>query len=157
MDSMAISELMQGWESPEGQGQVFWPGELEFWPSELEFGLEAWPAGAEENISSPSGGPPAERGFWFQVNAELVLFGATERDAIVTIGGRKITLQPDGSFSIRFSLPDGQYGLAIEAFSADGADGRAAELNFTRVTRVSGEVGTHPQDPALKPPAPENV
>ena len=34
------------------------------------------------------------------------LDGATEPDAAVTIGGRKIQLRKDGTFSFRFALPD---------------------------------------------------
>jgi hypothetical protein len=148
-DSLAISELMQGQERPEGQVSS---------PGAAGFGLLAWPAGAEGSVSSPSGGPPLEaKGFWFNVNAELVIYGATERDATVTIGGRRINLRPDGTFSFRFALPDGKHALAVVAVSSDGKDGRAAELKFTRTTETAGEVGVHPQDPALKPPAPENV
>jgi hypothetical protein len=87
----------------------------------------------------------------------LIIYGATERDATVTIGGRTIKLRPDGSFSYRFALPDGKYDLPVVAVSADGTDGRAAELKFSRATEIRGEVGTHPQDPALKPPTPDDV
>jgi len=45
------------------------------------------------------------------VNAELIIYGATEPDAQVTIGGRANQAAPDGSFSFRFSLPDGDYEL----------------------------------------------
>lgn len=114
--------------------------------------------GAVTSISSPFGGEqPAVKGFWFNINAELIIYGATERDATVTIGGRTIKLRPDGSFSYRFALPDGKYDLPVVAVSADGTDGRAAELKFTRTTEIRGEVGTHPQDPALKPPTPDDV
>ena len=116
------------------------------------------PGGAVTSISSPFGGEqPAVKGFWFNINAELTIYGATERDATVTIGGRQIKLRPDGSFSYRFALPDGKYDLPVVAISADGTDGRAAELKFSRATEIRGEVGTHPQDPALKPPTPESV
>ena len=148
MDSLAISEMMLGWEHPEGSVSSL---------EAVEFGLQAWPAGVEENIFSPSGGPPAGKAFWFNVNAELVIYGATERDATVTIGGRKIALRPDGSFSFRYALPDGQYVLAVVAVSAEGTDGRAAELRFTRTTKLVGDVQTHPQDPALKPPASQKI
>ncbi|MBE0539924.1 MAG: DUF4912 domain-containing protein [Verrucomicrobia bacterium] len=122
------------------------------------FGLPSSPGGAVTSISSPFGGEQArEKGFWFNVNAELIIYGATERDATVTIGGRKIKLRPDGSFSYRFALPDGRYDLPVVAVSADGTDGRAAELKFSRQTEIRGDVGTHPQDPRLKPPTPENV
>lgn len=123
-----------------------------------ELGRPGAPGGAVTSVSSPFGGEqPAAKGFWFNINAELIIYGATERDATVTIGGRTIKLRPDGSFSYRFALPDGKYYLPVVAVSADGTDGRAAELKFSRATEIRGEVGTHPQDPTLKPPTPDNV
>lgn len=114
--------------------------------------------GALASLSSPFGGGGAKtKGFWFNVNAELIIYGATEPDAEVTIGGRVIKLRPDGTFSYRFALPDGQYELPAVAVSADRTDGRAAELQFRRQTEYRGEVGVHPQDASLKSPLPENV
>jgi hypothetical protein len=109
------------------------------------------------SLSSPFGGLEKAKGFWFNVNAELIIYGATEPDAKVTLGGHEIKLRPDGSFSYRFSLPDGNYDLPAVAVSADGDDARAANLKFSRATEYLGDVGTHPQDPALKPPLPENL
>jgi hypothetical protein len=101
--------------------------------------------------------PPLERqNFWLNVNAELVIYGATAPDAKVTIAGRQIRLRQDGTFSYRFALPDGSYPLPITAVSQQG-DLRQAELDFYRGTSYSGEVGAQPQDPALKPPLPQNV
>ncbi len=115
------------------------------------------PQGIPEEITSPRGGELARpKGFWFTINAELVIYGATEPNAEVSIGGRRIQLRPDGTFSYRFALPDGQYSLSIVATAADG-DRREAHLQFSRATSCCGEVGTHPQDPALKPPAAGNV
>lgn len=109
------------------------------------------------SFSSPLGGIEQQKGFWFNVNAELIIYGATEPDAKVTLGGNQIKLRPDGSFTYRFSLPDGKYDLPAVAVSADGTDGRAAELRFSRSTEYLGDVGAHPQDPSLRPPLPENV
>jgi hypothetical protein len=109
------------------------------------------------SFSSPFGGIEKQKGFWFNVNAELIIYGATEPDAKVTLGGNQIKLRPDGSFTYRFSLPDGKYDLPAVAVSADGTDARAAELKFSRSTEYHGDVGQHPQDPSLKPPLPENV
>jgi hypothetical protein len=112
------------------------------------FGL---PAGALGGVSSPFGvaGP---RGFWFNINAELIIYGATEPDATVTIGDRPIQLRPDGSFSFRFALPDGEYSLPAVAQSADGGETREARLQFSRSTAYQGEVGAHPQEELLPPP-----
>lgn len=109
------------------------------------------------SLSSPFGGRARQKGFWFNVNAELIIYGATEPDAQVTIGGRVIRLRPDGSFSYRFALPDGQYELPAVAVSSDKSDARAAELSFSRGTEYRGEVGAHPQDPQLKPPLAAHV
>ena len=115
------------------------------------------PAGAIGGISSPSVKPGGgQKSFWFNVNAELIVYGATEPDATVTIGGRKIRLRPDGSFSYRFALPDGNYEMPVVAVSADETDGRSAELKFSRSTDYHGEVEAHPQDPSLKQLAAEN-
>ena len=122
-------------------------------------------SGARETISSAELTPerptenPAEkqRGFWFNVNAELVIYGATEPTAQVTIGGRPIKLRADGTFGYRFALPDGNFELPVVAIARDHSDGRAAKLSFTRATEYRGDVAAHPQDPALKPPLVEHV
>src|SRR5580658_8490318 len=104
------------------------------------------------SVTSPFGGAQRKRGFWFNVNAELIIYGATEPDAKVTIGERAIKLRPDGTFSFRFALPDGEYSLPAAAQSADGVETRQAHLKFSRGTAYHGEVGAHPQDRNLKPP-----
>jgi hypothetical protein len=111
------------------------------------------------SVTSPFGGGGAApaKGFWFNVNAELIIYGATEPGAKVTLGGHEIKLRADGTFSFRFALPDGQYDLPAVAVSASGDDARAADLKFSRATEYLGDVGAHPQDPALKPPLPESL
>jgi hypothetical protein len=94
---------------------------------------------------------PQEHGFWFNVNAELVIYGATEPNAAVTVGGRRIVLRSDGTFSCRFALPDGDYPLLLAATSIRG-EARQAELRFSRHTMYSEGTGVHPQSPHLKNP-----
>ncbi len=110
------------------------------------------------SLSSPFGGSAArKRGFWFKVNAEVIVYGATDPAATVRVGDRTIQLRPDGTFSFRFSLPDGSYPLPIQATSPDGVETRRADLRFQRDTKYEGSVGKHPQDPALRPPSPDHV
>ena len=99
------------------------------------FGISS--PGIASSPTSPFGGACAEKskGFWFNVNAELIIYGATEPDAKVTLGGHEIKLRSDGTFSFRFALPDGKYDLPAVAVSADGTDGRASELKFVRETQ----------------------
>jgi hypothetical protein len=121
-------------------------------PAEVTLPSESAPS----SLSLGEAQPAQPRDFWFSVNAELVIYGATDADAVVTIGGRKIRLRPDGTFSYRFSLPDGSYELPIAARSSKG-DERRAELSFYRGTRYGGHVGAVQQDPGLKPPVVANV
>jgi len=109
------------------------------------------------SVSSPFGVAERQKKFWFNINAELIVYGATEPDATVQIGDRKIKLRPDGSFSYRFALPDGKFDLPASATSSDGTDQRAAALTFSRKTDFRGDVQHHPQDPNLRVPSPQNV
>lgn len=133
--------------------------EIQAAPTSAEF-VSPVPQQAGQAITSPALMPPppaAGRQFWLRVNAELVIYGATEPDASVSISGRSIRLRQDGTFSYRFALPDGEYDLCVSAVSAAGDDGRQARLQFSRSTEYKGEVGEHPQDPALRVPAAENL
>lgn len=128
-------------------------GELPLGASTPDSGLGSAGAPWISGLSSPlGGGAPAGKGFRFEVNAELIVYGATEPDAAVTVCGRPIRLSPDGSFSFRFALPDGEFPLPVMATSADGSDQRSAQLSFRRASAYAGSVGTHRQDPSLKPP-----
>ena len=104
------------------------------------------PAGA-----SWSGQP--QKGFWFAVNAELIIYGATEPDATVTVDGKPVKLRSDGTFSFHFSFPDGEYRLPVVAVSGKGDDQRAVQLQFQRKTTTKGAVGKVKQPGHLKSPA----
>lgn len=66
-----------------------------------------------------------QKGFWLVVNTELIVYGATEPDAKVTVCGKSIKLKKDGTFSLRFALPDGKQTIPVEARSSDGEDYRS--------------------------------
>ncbi len=65
---------------------------------------------------------PRHRKFWFVLGTELIVYGATEPDAKVTCQGRPVTLRPDGTFTLRFALPDGTQTIPCTATSADRVD-----------------------------------
>jgi hypothetical protein len=88
------------------------------------------------SISSPVGGKPRARGFWFRVGTELIVYGATEPDAKVTLQGRPIKLSPDGTFSVRFALPDGHQVIPAVAESQDGVEKRSITSIVTKKTEA---------------------
>ena len=76
------------------------------------------------------------RGFWFVLDAELIVYGATAPDAAVTVQGRQVKLRPDGSFTLRFALPDGVQRIDAVARSADGLEERSIIPTVSRTTEV---------------------
>jgi len=101
--------------------------------------LAVFSRGASWGVSSlaaQAGARPAEKKFRLVADCEFILYGATEPDAFLTVAGRKINLSPDGTFSMRFALPDGATGLPIQAMSSDEHDSRRIEINVSRKTEV---------------------
>ncbi|HPK01334.1 MAG TPA: DUF4912 domain-containing protein [Candidatus Sumerlaeota bacterium] len=72
--------------------------------------------------------------FRLSVDADLTVYGATEPDARLTVQGRPITLRPDGTFTLRFSLPEGEQVIDVVATSTDGRHTRTVTLIIRRAT-----------------------
>jgi len=85
----------------------------------MPFGI-ASPGMGSLALMSPS--LKRQRGFWYMLNTELIVYGATEPDAKVTVQGKAINLRPDGTFSLRFALPDGDQLIPVSFTSADEVD-----------------------------------
>ena len=81
--------------------------------------------------------PPKGRSFWLWVDAELVVYGATDPKAAVTIHGQPIALRPDGTFSLRMTLPDGTHPIPVCATSPDRRETRTITPTVTRTTEAS--------------------
>jgi hypothetical protein len=77
-----------------------------------------------------------QRKFWFQLDAELIVYGATEPSARVTLQGRPVQLRQDGTFTVRFSLPDARQIIPAVATSADGIEERTIVLAVERNTKA---------------------
>ena len=86
------------------------------------------------SFSSPSGKPEEKKGFFLIVDTELIVYGATEKDAQLKIKEEIIKLNPDGSFSLRYHLPNTTLKIPIEAQSANGKD--KITLNITVVRKT---------------------
>lgn len=83
---------------------------------------------------SASAVPIRPRQFWLVADAELIVYGATEPDATVTIGGRPIKLNPDGTFRFQMSFQDGLIDYPIMAVAVDGEQTRSIHMKFNRET-----------------------
>jgi hypothetical protein len=79
--------------------------------------------------------PMLGRKFHFEIGAELVVYGTTEPCAKVTLQGEVVPVRPDGTFSVRFSLPDARQIIPAVATSADGVEERTIVLAVERNTK----------------------
>jgi hypothetical protein len=61
--------------------------------------------------------------FQLEVDAELIVYGATLPEAYVTLQGEPVKVQPDGTFRVRVDLPNKRQVLPIVA-SAPQRGGR---------------------------------
>jgi hypothetical protein len=95
------------------------------------------PLGSPAITSFGSGSwlPGRQRKFWFQLDAELIVYGATEPRSRVTLQGEPVKLRPDGTFTMRFSLPDSRQIIPAVATSPDGIEERTIVLAVERNTK----------------------
>lgn len=89
---------------------------------------------------SPVGRKEQGRSFWFVVDAELIIYGATDPHAQVAVSGHPIQLRPDGTFTLRYALPDGRFPIPVTARSADGREERTITPIVERNTEISQPV-----------------
>lgn len=75
-----------------------------------------------------------KRQFFFEIGAELIVYGRTEPDAKVWLGTKNIELRADGTFTLRFALPDGNIPLEFTAESFDQQEKRRINTYVERRT-----------------------
>jgi uncharacterized protein len=75
------------------------------------------------------------REFHFEIDAELIVYGTTEPNAKVTLQGEPVQVRADGSFTVRFSLPDSRQIIPAVAASPDGVEERTIVLAVERNTK----------------------
>lgn len=85
-------------------------------------------------VLAPPGGKKPE--FRFHIDAEMVIHGSTEPDARVTLQGDPVQLRPDGTFTVRFGLPDCRQIIPAVASSPDGTEQRTIVVAVERNTKV---------------------
>jgi hypothetical protein len=95
---------------------------------------------ANRFATAPAGSGGKQREFRFEIDTELIVHGVTNPDAKVTLRGEPIPLRSDGSFAVRFNLPDRRHVLPVVASSSDGVEQRTIVLAVDRNTKVMESV-----------------
>lgn len=130
------AEALSSFVFPSGAG--LWANEsgAEFWtlptPSGMGMsGVGYTMSGIGFGASMP---PERSRKFWLVADAELIIYGATEPDAQLTIGGVPVQLSPEGTFRLQMSFQDGNLDFPIMAIAKDGEQMRQIRMTFDRST-----------------------
>ena len=79
--------------------------------------------------------PQKDKKFWLRADTEIIINGATEPDASLTLKGQPIKLSADGTFSVRFYLPNGEDKYTLEAVSSDGTMKKSITFEISKKTR----------------------
>lgn len=113
----------------------------------------------EERLRRPMGSPMARfgvgaegvvhsgRGFRFDVETEMIVYGAVSPGSRVTLRGEPVQLRADGSFTIRVSLPDRRQVIPVVANSIDGVEQRTIVLAVERNKKVMETLIREPEEP----------
>lgn len=101
----------------------------------------------EERLKRPLGLPEPRRsviegndaeafGFPLEVDAEMVVYGVTEKGAHLTIQGEPVAVENDGGFRIRVEMPNKRQVIPITARSATGLEEQTVVLAIERNTKA---------------------
>ena len=103
----------------------------------------------EEKLRRPMGSPIKTRfgmgaesvgndrvDFHIEIDAEMILYGACEPGAHVVLKGEPVRLKDDGTFTLRFPMPDRRQVFPIVAKSIDGIEQQTIILAVERNTKT---------------------
>ena len=93
-------------------------------------GAGQWASGLNESGT----GILKNRSFWLVADAELIVYGATDPLAKLTIGGEEVPLAADGTFRLQVPFRDGSQKYEIKAVDASGEQEKSITMKFNRFT-----------------------
>ena len=95
-------------------------------------GAGQWSSGLNESGI----GIVKNRSFWLVADAELIVYGATDPSAKLTIGEEEVPLAADGTFRLQVPFRDGNQKYEIKAVDSSGDQEKSITMNFDRVTPI---------------------
>jgi len=102
-----------------------------------DFGMEWLSSGAVSSYGFMVEDHRSESGFSLEVNTELIVHGRTQADAHLEVQGKKVLVRPDGTFSLRFTLPNGEQDIPVKATSRDEADTCNVSVSVSKSTQLT--------------------
>ena len=93
-------------------------------------GAGQWSSGLNESGS----GIVRNKSFWLVADSELIVYGATDPSAKLTIGEEEVPLAADGTFRLQVPFRDGSQKYEIKAVDASGDQEKSITMKFDRLT-----------------------
>jgi hypothetical protein len=94
------------------------------------------PPAAVRAEPTEEGGEDAVSSFQLEVDAEMIVYGATRPDAYVTFQGEPVKLQADGTFRVRVDMPNKRQVLPIVASVPEGGGRQTIVMAIERNTKA---------------------
>ncbi|MFM7207105.1 MAG: DUF4912 domain-containing protein [Planctomycetaceae bacterium] len=89
-----------------------------------------------EAAAEQDGVPEGVLGFQLEIDAELIVYGATRPDAYVTLQGEPVKVQADGTFRVRVDMPNKRQVLPIVASVPDAPGRQTVVMAVERNTKA---------------------
>ena len=93
-------------------------------------GSGQWSSGLNESGS----GIVKNKSFWLVADSELIVYGATDPSAKLTIGEQEVPLAADGTFRLQVPFRDGSQKYEIKAVDTSGDQEKSITMKIDRVT-----------------------
>jgi hypothetical protein len=94
------------------------------------------PDASDRQPAADDGEEEAVVGFQLEVDAEMIVYGATRPDAYVTLQGEPVKVQADGTFRVRVDMPNKRQVLPIVASVRDGGGRQTVVMAVERNTKA---------------------
>ncbi len=82
--------------------------------------------------------PRQEMDFSYWLDAELILYGGADLGSTIELAGKKLDLRPDGTFTARFGLPEGELKLPVTFISPDREEIHTVTPNIIHTKAETG-------------------
>ena len=101
----------------------------------------------EERLRRPLGPPESRRAsgdeeveshnqVQLEVDAEMIVYGATQPGSYITLQGEPVKVRPDGTFRVRVAMPNKRQVLPIVASTANGVERQTVIIAVERNTKT---------------------
>ena len=97
-------------------------------------------------VAQQGSGSKPRRNFRFEADVAVIIHGKSDPNVQVTIRNEPVVINEDGTFAVRFALPEKRHLFSIEAEGSDGVEMQRTILTLERNTRVLETVIQEPSD-----------